>query len=401
MNFYEEIKKYLDNNLFTNYALEVDFPNIYNFTKNENTYKTTLDNIICLYNATQRNFQNYNEHQFEDEFISKVLDILGWKFIRQDEKIIQGKLEKPDFLLFSDENIKVNYENLDKETKKSSNEFTIIMESKAYNVQIDNKKVKENPHFQILRYLSNLKKNYGFLTNGRFWRFYDNSTLSANKVFYEINLEQIIKDKNYQAFAYFYSIFASASYTEEKHIEKSLQVNKESKIKIEDDLKSIIYGTNGNESLFEFIGSKIYNKTKADLKLIYENSLYFVFRLLFIAYFEDKFENILEKHKYFKSKISIKTLLQNLSDDESSSAGFGDLEMIFQIYNKGKGNFDIPVFNGGLFDESKTTLLNTPKIFSDKDLKKILEKLLYYKDKNLTFKRDYKNLKHRAFRHDL
>ncbi|EAJ5696594.1 class I SAM-dependent DNA methyltransferase [Campylobacter lari] len=392
MNFYEEIKKYLDNNLFTNYALEADFPNIYNFTKNENTYKTILDNIICLYDATQRNFQNYNEHQFEDEFISKVLDILGWKFIRQDEKIIQGKLEKPDFLLFSDENIKANYENLDKETKKSSNEFTIIMESKAYNVQIDNKKVKENPHFQILRYLSNLKKNYGFLTNGRFWRFYDNSTLSANKVFYEINLEQIIKDKNYQAFAYFYSIFASASYTEEKHIEKSLQVNKESKIKIEDDLKSIIYGTNGNESLFEFIGSKIYNKTKADLKLIYENSLYFVFRLLFIAYFEDKFENILEKHKYFKSKISIKTLLQNLSDDESSSAGFGDLEMIFQIYNKGKGNFDMPVFNGGLFDESKTTLLNTPKIFSDKDLKKILEKLLYYKDKNLTFKRDYKTL---------
>lgn len=66
--------------------------------------------------------------------------------------------------------------------------------------------------------------------------------------------------------------------------------------------------------------------------------------------------------------------------------------MIFQIYNKGKGNFDMPVFNGGLFDESKTTLLSTPKIFSDKDLKKILEKLLYYKDKNLTFKRDYKTL---------
>lgn len=120
MNFYEEIKKYLDNNLFTNYALEVDFPNIYNFTKNENTYKTILDNIICLYDATQRNFQNYNEHQFEDEFISKVLDILGWKFIRQDEKIIQGKLEKPDFLLFSDENIKANYENLDKETKNQA-----------------------------------------------------------------------------------------------------------------------------------------------------------------------------------------------------------------------------------------------------------------------------------------
>lgn len=390
MSFYQEIKKYLNNNLFTNYTLEIEFPNIYNFKENEKIYKNNLDKIIKLYDIEK--FKKQNEHQFEDDFISKVLEILGWKFVRQDIKIIQGKEEKPDFLLFYDEKSKIKYEKLNKEIKKSNNDFSIIVESKAYEVEIDNKKVKENPHFQILRYLSNLKKNYGFLTNGRFWRFYDNSILSSNKIFYEINLEQIIKDQNYQAFAYFYSVFSLINYTQENHIEKSLQVNKESKIKIEDDLKSIIYGTNGNESLFEFIGTKIYTKTQANLQEIYENSLYFVFRLLFIAYFEDKFENILEKHKYFKSKISIKTLLQNLSDDESSSAGFGDLETIFQIYNEGKNSFDMPVFNGGLFDTQKTKLLNTPKIFSDKDLKYILEKLLNYKDKNLIFTRDYKTL---------
>ncbi|WP_317949374.1 hypothetical protein, partial [Campylobacter jejuni] len=118
----------------------------------------------------------------------------------------------------------------------------------------------DNPHFQILRYLGNLKKNYGFLTNGRFWRFYDNSILNSNKVFYEINLEKIIEDQNIEAFAYFYSVFSAFNFTEkEDHLEITLQNNKLSKIKIEDDLKSIIYGTNGNESLFEFIGSRIYN----------------------------------------------------------------------------------------------------------------------------------------------
>ncbi|ELK3785906.1 restriction endonuclease, partial [Campylobacter jejuni] len=101
---------------------------------------------------------------------------------------------------------------------------------------------------------------------------------------------------------------------------------------------------------------------------------------------------ILEKHKYFKSKISLRTLLENLQEDESSSGGFGELENIFNIYNKGKGNFDMPVFNGGLFDESKTALLSTPKIFNDKDLKFILNQLLNFKDKNLSFKRDYKTL---------
>ncbi|EIB5294466.1 class I SAM-dependent DNA methyltransferase, partial [Campylobacter jejuni] len=104
------------------------------------------------------------------------------------------------------------------------------------------------------------------------------------------------------------------------------------------------------------------------------------------------FEIILEKHKYFKSKISLRTLLENLQEDESSSGGFGELENIFNIYNKGKGNFDMPVFNGGLFDESKTALLSTPKIFNDKDLKFILNQLLNFKDKNLSFKRDYKTL---------
>ncbi|EFA3401919.1 restriction endonuclease [Campylobacter jejuni] len=391
MNYYQELKKYLNNNLFTSYSLEIDFPNIYNFNVNQKAFKDILNKITKIYDKNK--FIKQNEHQFEDEFISKVLEILGWHFVRQDEKIIQGKVEKPDFLLFSNDKLKSKYENLDKETKKSSNDFTIILESKAYNIEIDNKKVKDNPHFQILRYLGNLKKNYGFLTNGRFWRFYDNSILNSNKVFYEINLEKIIEDQNIEAFAYFYSVFSAFNFTEkEDHLEITLQNNKLSKIKIEDDLKSIIYGTNGNESLFEFIGSRIYNKTKADLKLIYENSLYFIFRLLFIAYFEDKFEIILEKHKYFKSKISLRTLLENLQEDESSSGGFGELENIFNIYNKGKGNFDMPVFNGGLFDESKTALLSTPKIFNDKDLKFILNQLLNFKDKNLSFKRDYKTL---------
>ncbi|EKF2451059.1 class I SAM-dependent DNA methyltransferase, partial [Campylobacter jejuni] len=39
-----------------------------------------------------------------------------------------------------------------------------------------------------------------------------------------------------------------------------------------------------------------------------------------------------------------------------------------------------------------TALLSTPKIFNDKDLKFILNQLLNFKDKNLSFKRDYKTL---------
>lgn len=45
MNYYQELKKYLNNNLFTSYSLEIDFPNIYNFNVNQKAFKDILNKI--------------------------------------------------------------------------------------------------------------------------------------------------------------------------------------------------------------------------------------------------------------------------------------------------------------------------------------------------------------------
>ena len=123
-----------------------------------------------------------------------MLKILGWEFLRQEEKIVQGRLEKPDFLLFSSGELKEEYISIPKESRAASNAiFDVILEAKACSIPIDNKKIKGNPHFQILRYLSSLKKDYGFLSNGCTWCFLDNSKLTSTKVFYEIDLEAILE----------------------------------------------------------------------------------------------------------------------------------------------------------------------------------------------------------------
>lgn len=429
---------FLRNNLFTSYTLEVDFPQIYDFEGNKDQAKKALDSIKAIYNKEK--FISQNEHQFEDDFISEVLEILGWSFIRQEEKIIQGKLEKPDFLLFTNQDSKNTYLQIPKEQRTANNEhFSVIAESKAYKVEIDNKKIKDNPHFQILRYLSNLKKDYGILTNGRIWRFYDNSKLSAAKIFYEIDLETILAMSNpydestlesrhqaeskshilsqLQAFNYFYHIFHAKNFTQDSKdtstISRTLEKNAQSKTNIEDDLQSLIYGINGRDSLFEKIGACIYiANAESSLEQVYENALYFIFRLLFIAYFEDKFDEVLEKHSCFKQRISLYTLLNEIQDNEIKQAkgspkptsytnqapkhksyiGIARLEEIFRIYNEGNPNYDMPLFNGGLFDSTKTPLLATPKIFSDTDLIEILETLFYYTDSLNTYKRDYRTL---------
>lgn len=429
---------FLRNNLFTSYTLEVDFPQIYDFEGNKDQAKKALDFIKAIYNKEK--FISQNEHQFEDDFISEVLEILGWSFIRQEEKIIQGKLEKPDFLLFTNQDSKNTYLQIPKEQRTANNEhFSVIAESKAYKVEIDNKKIKDNPHFQILRYLSNLKKDYGILTNGRIWRFYDNSKLSATKIFYEIDLEAILAMSNpydentlesshqtelkshilsqLQAFNYFYHIFHAKNFTQDSKdtstISRTLEKNAQSKTAIEDDLQSLIYGINGRDSLFEKIGACIYiANAESSLEQVYENALYFIFRLLFIAYFEDKFDDVLEKHSCFKQRISLYALLNEIKHDEvkqsrgslkptsytnqapkhKSYIGIARLEEIFRIYNEGNPNYDMPLFNGGLFDSTKTPLLATPKIFSDTDLIEILETLFYYTDSLNTYKRDYRTL---------
>ncbi len=413
---------FLKNNLFTPYSLRVDFRAEFN-EKFRDEAKEAFEKItaLCPKHSLQC-FANLNEHQFEDDFIAKVACILGYHFVRQEEKIIQGKLEKPDFLLFATQKDKHDYESIPRDSRKGSNEYiAVILESKAYNVEIDNNKIKDNSHHQILRYLSNLKLDFGFLSNGRLWRFYDNSTLHSNKVFYEVNLEAIIEQNDLEAFYYFFYIFRSERYTSDALNVKSsanptlspaiksaksasfispppqiyaiLEKNNQAKITLEDDLQNIIYGTNGQDSLFEFIGAKIFlANPKATLKEVYENALYFIFRLLFIAYFEDKFGDILQSHEYFTQEISLSNLFQNLEDKEQSFRGFVKLSAIFAMYDKGEPNYNMPVFNGGLFDSTKAPLLSTQKLFDDRSLKEILGKFFYFDNGREVFRRDYKSL---------
>ncbi|WP_257842629.1 type I restriction enzyme HsdR N-terminal domain-containing protein [Helicobacter sp. 13S00477-4] len=199
---------FLKNNLFTTYTLQVDFKNTYDFSLD---LTEVFDKICSLYDKNR--FAKLNEAQLEKDFISKVLEALGWHLLYQEIKIIQGKQEKPDYILFPTLEEKKKYETIPQEKRRFSNQsIAAISESKAYNIEIDNKKVQDNPHFQILHYLNNLKINFGFLTNAKFWRFYDNSKLSSNKIFYEIDLEAIIEKRDIEAFRYFYFIFNAKNF---------------------------------------------------------------------------------------------------------------------------------------------------------------------------------------------
>ncbi|CRF48450.1 Possible restriction /modification enzyme [Helicobacter heilmannii] len=373
---------YLHNTLFTPYTLEQELPKLYHFEQTKEQAREVLEQMRALKLDA---IKNSNEHQFEDHFIAKILELLGWEYLRQEEKIIQHKLEKPDFLLFATPKLKQDYQALSKEERYASNEFfSVICESKAYSVEVDNKKIAHNPHYQLLGYLNALRHNYGFLTNGRVWRFYDASKPVMQKAFFEVHLEKILERADIEAFLYFYHLFRAANFApaqDTPSIHTALSANESTKIALEEDLHRLIYGTDGQESLFETIGAALYARHPQEpLKDIYENTLYFVFKLLFIAYFEDKFEENLKEHRGFAQYLSVRHLLATLQEHPKTYYGMGRLEEIFHTYNQGNENYAMPIFNGGLFEPSKTPLFKAGKILSDALLKQILTQLFTYEN---------------------
>ena len=348
-----------------------------------------------------------NEAQLEKEFINPLLEQLGWVCVPQESFVVQGKTAKPDWLLLLDEAHKTPLL-VDKDTTL----ITAICEAKNWGAMLDTGKANDaNPHHQLQNYLSTLRVRYGVLTNARVWRFYDTDKISAKKTFVEIDLERLLAledaEEKAQGLALFGFLFARDSFAandalhEKSAIEKTLADADEFALEVEENLKAVIYGFDGEDSLFEIMGKAIYKanaKRGVKLEEVYENSLILLFRLLFIVYFEDKNKELLERHPFYK-RFSVKALYANLRDAPDERANLHDgifsLKQLFDILDGGAEDIDIPLFNGGLFDPARAALLQQPKLLDNQTLRVLLEKLLYKTERGTTLfdtRRDFKNI---------
>lgn len=383
--------QYIDNNLFDVNFLEKIEENIPDFNSD---ISELFEKTKSLWKPDI--FKTSQEASMEKDFIFKVFEILGYEYIYRQRISYQGQSHEPDSILFANQELKEEFQ---RDTTKINN-ILLFCESKRYKVELDNtsKDKKSNPHYQLLDYLKTFKIDYGFSTNGRKWRFYDNSIVSTSKTFFEIDLEAILEKDDLQAFRYFYFIFRKDNFfvQSDKVTNKIMEANEQVKSDVEDDLKNVIYGTGRRDSIFETIGKAIY-KLSPDTPLnhVYENTLYLVFRLLFIAYFEDKNKKILELHRYYND-ISLNTLFSKLLDPENQQEDryniYGDLMRLFDVLNKGNESYEVPLFNGGLFNPTNAPILEKGRLLNNKQLFSVLNALLVFDNGKSLFKRDFKNL---------
>ena len=348
-----------------------------------------------------------NEAQLEDKFIGPLLTQLGWTKVTQETITVQGKLAKPDWCLLPD----AGQDHLLIQAKDHKL-IKAICESKAWGKILDTGKAdrKDNPHHQLQDYLSTLRVRFGFLTNGRFWRVYDTDKITAKKTYIEFDLQKLLaevneneKAKGLALFAFFFGRDAYVkpdSIGKVSAIEQTIIESSDFTLEVEENLKAVIYGYAGEDSLFEIMGKAIQQANpKASLASVYENSVVLLFRLLFVVYFEDKNSVILEKHSFYND-YSLSKIFNDLRRKQSVKRdmlhdGIFSLKQLFEMIDEGAEDIDIPLFNGGLFDPARAPLLLKPKIFDNATLRELLEKLLYKTVRGTTLfdtRRDFKNM---------
>lgn len=347
-----------------------------------------------------------SEAQLEDTFIGPLLTQLGWCKVAQETLTVQGKLAKPDWCLL------LEPAQGDALTASKDHQLiTAICESKAWDKTLDTGKAdrKNNPHHQLQDYLSTLRVRFGFLTNGRVWRMYDTDKITAKKTYLQFDLAAMCAlpagQEKTEALALFAFFFGRSTYVppavagQVRAIEQVIAASADFTLAVEENLKAVIYGYAGEDSLFETMGRAIHRASpKASMDSVYDNSVVLLFRLLFVVYFEDKNRDLLARHPFY-NRFSLGHIFESLPDQAGARSGLHDgvyaLKHLFEMLDEGAEDIDIPLFNGGLFDPQRAPLLLVPKIFDNATLRQILEKLLFKTDRGTTLfdtRRDFKNM---------
>lgn len=342
------------------------------------------------------------EANLDIAFTAPLLKELGWPNAYQQNFKFHGSKKIPDFLLFSGINDKRVFQDAPKDDKPFRR-IASVWEDKSENVTLDNGKTDaSNPYFQLVDYLMYLRLPYGFLCNGHEIWFVDNSEIFSEKRYLAVNFDRLVESRNTSALRIFMGLFShKAHFPPEDTEPPALRVATESvkrREQSEEELRNVIYGLNGRDSFFEKCGAFLFKAQKdqdpSTLTELYKNCLYFTFRLIFIAFFEDRHRSILRHHSGY-NKISLMGIYHNVKKlvEEGNPVGYeawDNLQRLFQTLDEGNRNLDIPLFDGGLFARHIAKMLDQPKVMTNSEVLLLLDML--YGESGSSYMRDFSSL---------
>ncbi|WP_199302241.1 Eco57I restriction-modification methylase domain-containing protein [Pseudanabaena cinerea] len=329
-----------------------------------------FDALLSLYLAKKDLLPKLSEAQTEEVFIKPALDILGFSNIPQVTTHGKGRAERPDYALFNNEGDRDHAYPLQDQETAFYTRVNAIAEAKYWERPLskvsanDQKDIYKNanPSFQITNYLVGTGVDWGILTNGREWRLYYRLASSTATEFYQIDLVELLEsqtENKLEQFKYFWLFFCADSFVKNPQgrnfLERVRDGSNTYAKRVGEELKALVF-----EQVFPSIaGGFAANAFRLNYQVtpeeIYEATLSFLYKLLFLLYAEAR--NLLPINNRDYRELSIIQTAQEIASRIDQQRTFGQttallyerLLNLFRVVDLGDANLEVPRYNGGLF----------------------------------------------------
>ncbi|MCY4524182.1 MAG: hypothetical protein OXB84_05540, partial [Halobacteriovoraceae bacterium] len=295
-----------------------------------------------------------SEADLENKWIRPIFESLNWKYTVGPRIIKNGISNCPDYALYKNSEIQK------KDARKKNVENAIaIADAKKWGLNLDgDNRSNQNPSFQIVNYLRQTGKEWGIITNGMYWRIYSTRSERRHVAYYEINLEKILSTEDPERFRYFYNFFRpeafspSAQINDKCFLDFVYEEGRDETIKIEENLHKRVL------EVVESVCQGFFESGQGNvpLKDVYENSIYYIFKLMFVLNCESK--GLLEVDKqddYYENSLRKKCLDIKRQCEEGKSWSkepltYNYINGLFKILKDGDANIGVYGFGEGPFD---------------------------------------------------
>lgn len=366
-----------------------------------------FDRLNTCYNGFP-SAQSPNESRTEDDLIWPILAAIGWtQHMRQQNLSISGRADVPDGLLFIDDQAKAKADDFPEDHKKY--QFgAVVVESKRWGRPLDRQSGKRGeeiaPSTQMLRYLRRVDDltdgglRWGFLTNGAKWRLYYAGARSRSEQFFEMDLSQLFdmggpdlfaldEAEKRHALKVFLLVFGQPSFVlsgvdQQTFHQRALAEGKFYEERVASNLSKLVFN-----QVFPLLARSLAEAApEADLQEVRAAALILLYRLLFILYAEDR--NLLpvndERYDDYGLRDKVRMDVGNRTDNHdtfSTSAAryWNVLQDLSRAIDQGDNSIGLPPYNGGLFDESRTPLLQQVRL-SDQVMAGVIDLLSFNRE---------------------
>ena len=370
-------------NLFSDNYLENESAS--DFSELEKESRAAFGSIAELRRTSRPDrFGPGKEQQLREEYLDKVLDILGWARTSEGRIPSDGK---PDYALFRDQ--------ADKDAALSHvgeieffQDAVSLCEAKPWGTDLQ-KAANEgrSPRGQLYGYLEDTHLDWGFATNGREWMLVWRGYSRAQQRDYTVDLDALLRQDEWSPeFNYFYGFFSRPGLAG-GFVQRALERSRISGEAVGQNLKSNVY-----EALLT-LGRSIYDRHRAEyrdqaqLSTLKADCMTFLYRLLFVNYAESRKLLPMQDSDLYRRSFSLLRVKEAvrqaapqmrpeeyLAISDERSDYLRNIRKLFKAIDTGLPMAHIPPYNGGLFRADDHPFLDSVEI-DDRTVAQIVDLL--------------------------